>query len=477
MRAVPTSMVFIIVVLTSGVALEAQVLDRIYVDQYMPLRSELMIADADGSNPRKLVPGMEIDYNASFSYDGEWVVFTSDRSGSADIFRVRLDGRDLERLTDSPAFDDQAALSPDNRSLAFVSSRGGSTDIYIMDLASREIRNLTNAPGGDFRPSWSPDGQTIAFSSDRDTGFPHQDYPGPAGKWDHVQAAGVYVIDIDGTGLRKLTTDPEMMAGSPKWSADGSTIVFYEMLVRATVSAHFGGGSSSIVSVDVATGERTVHASGPGLKVSPQFIGPDRIAYLIKTRSSGTLAFTSGEESAPEDRANPSWSRDGERVVYHAGQLETMHHYSNTPGRRLLGTVAKPGFELVHASGWPAVSPDGRTLVVSERTPSADRMALVLWDVDGTNPRRVYQDDVTVMGLEWSRDGRWLTFGAGAFFLGRSRQPAEIMIMKADGSEVRAVTSGPGNAGSCREYSPAHLDSFPDALGASANKPVPNPSC
>ena len=76
-----------------------------------------------------------------------------------------------------------------------------------------------------------------------------------------------------------------------------------------------------------------------------------------------------------------------------------------------------------------------------------DRMALVMWDIDGTNPRRVYQDDVTVMGLEWSRDGRWLTFGAGGFFLDRSRQPADIMIMKADGSDVRAVTSGPGNAG------------------------------
>ena len=55
---------------------------------------------------------MAIDYNASFSRDGRWVVFTSDRSGSADIYRVRRDGRDLERLTDSPAFDDQAALSP-----------------------------------------------------------------------------------------------------------------------------------------------------------------------------------------------------------------------------------------------------------------------------------------------------------------------------------------------------------------------------
>ncbi|MEE2791956.1 MAG: hypothetical protein VX453_10005 [Acidobacteriota bacterium] len=445
---VPTLMLSTIVCFRLGATLDAQEFDRLYVDQYMPLRSELMIADTNGSNPRKLVPGREIDYTASFSYDGQWVVFTSDRSGSADIYRVRVSGRDLERLTQHPAFDDQAELSPDNRLLAFVSSRGdGSTDIYIKDVERGDVRNLTNASGGDFRPSWSPDGTMIAFSSDRGTGFPHQDFPDPAGKWEHVQAASVYVINADGTGLRKLTTNPDMMAGSPKWSADGTKLVFYELLVRDTFRAHFGGSSSSIVSVDVTTGERNVHIAGGGLNVSPQFLAPGRVAYLIKTRGSGTLAFTSGDDSSPGDLANPSWSRDGTRGVYHAGQMETMHHYSNTLGRPLSGTVAEPGFELVFASGWPAVSPDGRTLVVSERTPSDDRMALVMWDTDGNNPRRVYQDDVTVMGLEWSRDGRWLSFGAGGFFLSRTSEPAKIMIMQADGSEVRAVTSGPGNAG------------------------------
>jgi Tol biopolymer transport system component len=434
------------VLLLSAAPVDAQ--DRIFVDQYMPLRSELMIADTDGANPRKLVPGGEIDYNPSFSADGQWVVFTSDRTGSADIFRTRLDGTAVERLTDSPAFDDQAALSPDGESLAFVSTRGdGSNDIYIMDLGSGRVRNLTNAPGGDFRPSWSPDGQTIAFSSDRGTGFPHQDYPGPAGNWEHVQAASVYLINTDGTGLRQLTTDPEMMAGSPRWSSDGRSIVFYEMPVLGTFQAHFGVPASSIVSIDVATGERTVHASSPGLKVAPHFIGPDRIAYYTKTRGTGTLGFTSGEAGLPRDLSSPSWSHDGTRVVYQAGQLETMHHYSNTPGRKLLGTVADPGFDLVHASGWPAVSPDGRTLVVSERTPSDDRMALVMWDIDGTNPRRVYDADVTVMGLEWSRDGEWLTFGAGSFFLERSSGTAEIMIMRPDGSDARAVTKEAGNAG------------------------------
>jgi Tol biopolymer transport system component len=74
-------------------------------------------------------------------------------------------------------------------------------------------------------------------------------------------------------------------------------------------------------------------------------------------------------------------------------------------------------------------------------------MALVMWDTDGTNPRRVYTDDVTVMGLEWSRDGEWLTFGAGGFFQQRTSAPARIMIMRSDGSDARAVTTESGNAG------------------------------
>src|SRR5206468_5069334 len=84
--------------------------DRIFVDQWSPTRSELFIADADGKNARKLLAGLQIDYNASFSFDGQWVVFTSERHGSADIFRVRTNGLALERLTGDPAYDDQAAL-------------------------------------------------------------------------------------------------------------------------------------------------------------------------------------------------------------------------------------------------------------------------------------------------------------------------------------------------------------------------------
>jgi Tol biopolymer transport system component len=134
-----------------------------------PRNLDLFVADADGKNPKPLVPHADYDYNASFSKDGEWIVFTSHRKGSADIYRVHPDGTGLERLTDDPAFDDQAALSPDGTQLVFVSNRGGYANLWLLELATKKVSQLTKHNDGDFRPTWSPDGKWIAFSSDRDS--------------------------------------------------------------------------------------------------------------------------------------------------------------------------------------------------------------------------------------------------------------------------------------------------------------------
>src|SRR5215831_558974 len=107
-----------------------------------PLNSAIYVADADGSHERILVGGSALDMNPSFAPDGQSVVFTSRRNGSADIYRVRIDGSHLERLTDDPAFDDQAVMAPDGRRIAFVSSRSGQADVWILDLVSRQLRNL-----------------------------------------------------------------------------------------------------------------------------------------------------------------------------------------------------------------------------------------------------------------------------------------------------------------------------------------------
>src|SRR6266849_3975568 len=124
-----------------GLAAERQ---RIVFSRLAPARIGLFLADADGNNERPLLPATSLDYNASFSADGKWIVFTSERGGSADIYRVHPDGSGIERLTKEPSYDDQAALSPDGRTLAFVSTRdGGTANIWLLNPARHEYKNLT----------------------------------------------------------------------------------------------------------------------------------------------------------------------------------------------------------------------------------------------------------------------------------------------------------------------------------------------
>jgi TolB protein len=58
-----------------------------------PLNTDLFIAAGDGSGARPFLAHPDLDSNASFSPDGRSIVFTSTRNGSADIYRVDVDGR------------------------------------------------------------------------------------------------------------------------------------------------------------------------------------------------------------------------------------------------------------------------------------------------------------------------------------------------------------------------------------------------
>jgi Tol biopolymer transport system component len=83
----------------------------------------VFIAAADGSEERRLLSTTDLDYNPTWSPDGTSVVFTSDRAGSGDLFRVGPDGSGLERLTEHAAYDDQGR-SPLTESTWCSSARG-----------------------------------------------------------------------------------------------------------------------------------------------------------------------------------------------------------------------------------------------------------------------------------------------------------------------------------------------------------------
>jgi TolB protein len=90
-----------------------------------------------------------------WSPQGDRVAFTSVRlDGNFDIYVINRDGTGEQRLTEDGAFDWQPSWSPDGRWIVFASNRTGNFDLYLLDLATLEVARLTDSLGDDMEPDW-----------------------------------------------------------------------------------------------------------------------------------------------------------------------------------------------------------------------------------------------------------------------------------------------------------------------------------
>jgi TolB protein len=413
-----------------------------------PYNTDIFIADADGTHARPLAPNPALDYNASFSPDGQWVLFTSHRSGPAEIYRVHPDGSGIEKLTSDRAFDDQAALSPDGKSLAYVSTKSGQADIWVVDLRTRKSRNVTHHPAGDFRPAWSHDGKWIAFTSDRDP--PNQScavYGVPA--FVRLQYTGIYVIRPDGSELRRLT-DTTHAAGTPRWSQDDSHLVVYQTSagdVCMKPAFLVGSGTTQIVSVSFKNGEQETLTTGPGEKVYPHWVADHQVAYAFIGEHPG-IAFPAGNGRTDGIFDAPDWSPDLHSMLFHReiddraaisdANPGVQEWYSPDPRFKLLRTRTA----AVGCSG----SRSNDRIVCETPTPSLTSKGLAVSKYDGSGTKVIFEDlHRAATGTAWSPGGDWIAFGLGAFFDDADSMPARLMLIRPDGSGLKALTGVDGN--------------------------------
>ncbi|MBI3942707.1 MAG: S8 family serine peptidase [Chloroflexi bacterium] len=166
---------------------------------------DIFIMDADGANVRNLTQApLASDSDPHWSHDGRLIAFSSNRTGNSDIWISEPSGRNPVNLTRTPSSEDYDPIwSPDDLYLAYTSQRAADNEIYVMTFDGRNPRNLTNAPSDERAPAWSPDGKQIAFATDRESqpGYPN---------WE------IYVMDTDGSRQHNITNDPSW-DGEPAW--------------------------------------------------------------------------------------------------------------------------------------------------------------------------------------------------------------------------------------------------------------------
>ncbi|HUO82593.1 MAG TPA: hypothetical protein VM616_07030, partial [Gammaproteobacteria bacterium] len=105
------------------------------------------------------------DFWPALSPDGEWLAFVSDRSGAAELWLSRADGREPRRLTQMQGpFVQQPAWARDGRALLFAAPLDGQFDAFRIDVASGRLERLTHSAEDERFPGPASDGEGIVFS-------------------------------------------------------------------------------------------------------------------------------------------------------------------------------------------------------------------------------------------------------------------------------------------------------------------------
>lgn len=344
-----------------------------------------------------------VNWNPVWSPTGNMLYFSSDRSGSMGIWRVKIDERSGEVLGNpesvpTPSIDSghisfsgdgkrlayiqhsfnanlysiqfdsaselissypkpitqgsrqvtRPSLSPDGQWLAF-NSWSKQEDLFVVKTDGTGWRELTNDTDQDRGPRWSPDGKRLAFFSNR------------SGKYE------VWTISFDGDDLQQITNYPDHMVVSPVWSPDGTRLACSLYGIRSFL-VDMQNPSSGEIPIDVQMENLSGYFqawswSKSGRKLAGYLIRPDGSAGGIGLYTIESKSF----EMLTDYGMDPVWLSDDHRLLfYNNGQIDLVDTVTKKTHRILSvapAAVAKRGFDI---------SPDDSVIYFSQITTEAD---------------------------------------------------------------------------------------------------------
>jgi TolB protein len=120
--------------------------------------------DINSRQTKRITTHRAIDTEGSWSPDGSYIYFTSDRSGGPQIYRVSSNGGSAERVTFEGGYNARPRLSPDGEKLAMVHLVNGNYRIAVMDVKRKDVLVLSGG-SQDESPSFAPNSDTLIYAT------------------------------------------------------------------------------------------------------------------------------------------------------------------------------------------------------------------------------------------------------------------------------------------------------------------------
>ena len=369
-------------------------------------------------------PGLQSD--VTFSSDGRFIAYGSDRAGNFDIWVQPVAGGEPVQITKSREHETQPDWSPDSSMIAYRSEADGGGIHAVPALGGAERRL---AKGG-YRPRFSPDGRSVMFLSSLE----HETT--------NVARPDVYLVPSGGGAPRRLFERFWDQVGAfyhIDWHPDGARVSFTG--VYANVTGFF---------------TVPVNKGNPVASPIPQGLA-QRVAFGV-------------DDDAASDRLSLRefrWSPTGTRVLFSGSFKGLQNLWSIDVDPVTLGWLSRAPARVTAGSGAddrPTLSADGQRIAFTVRRettrvwviPFDDRRGKTQGDGQPLSP-----DDFTLTNFDLSRDGRKLAFVGWLPGAGR-RQLWEVTVAT---GESRLRLSDDLTRGFIRYSRSAHALAF-DASGS-----------
>ena len=247
---------------------------RLLYDGYENNVAQIWISNADGSNRQRLTSSGADDFEPQVTPDGQYVVFTSKRSGRRQIYRMNIDGGQQTLLADVPGATQAPRISPDGQTVVFDWFNGGDRSVATVPIQGGEVKELLKPDNeiplsNTFYWAMSPDGRSIAYS----VWIPAEE----------KMKIAVRKVDDQNPSII-LDIWPLVIF---KWSPDGKSIIYKERQAGYRPE-------NLILEIDVATGKsRTVLAAGRDQVEDFSYSGDKKKVAIIRGRDRSNAVLLS----------------------------------------------------------------------------------------------------------------------------------------------------------------------------------------